>query len=289
MTRMLSVSHLLANGFKEVGCWTAFEQRLSPPAALPTRRGVYAFAIGRQVFYVGLASRSLKQRLGFYARPGVTQRTNQRLNEMIRNEIANGSEVRVLMAQPADTYWNGFRISGPEGLEAALIEDFDLPWNVRGSSTPPQVTTSNAAPDGAGRRAHGSVPTAVTEFVAKNPGCTELQIARGVFGRTAVQPQANSYCRKLVERGVLERLPTRPFTYLIKDPVTTTERTTAGRPSPLVGSSEHFTTGWTPERLQTLSSMWEEGHTPSEIADALGGVSRNAVIGRAHRMGLRIS
>lgn len=32
--------------------------------------------------------------------------------------------------------------------------------------------------------------------------------------------------------------------------------------------------------------MWEEGKTASEIAKALGGLSRNAVIGKAHRLGL---
>jgi len=47
------------------------------------------------------------------------------------------------------------------------------------------------------------------------------------------------------------------------------------------------TTGWTNERLETLTKMWESGSTASEIADALGGVSRNAVIGKAHRLGLK--
>jgi len=40
---------------------------------------------------------------------------------------------------------------------------------------------------------------------------------------------------------------------------------------------------WTEERIDRLKSMWAEGATASEIADKLGGVSRNAVIGKAHR------
>jgi GcrA cell cycle regulator len=43
---------------------------------------------------------------------------------------------------------------------------------------------------------------------------------------------------------------------------------------------------WTEERIERLKSMWTEGATASQIADELGGVSRNAVIGKAHRLGL---
>jgi GcrA cell cycle regulator len=45
--------------------------------------------------------------------------------------------------------------------------------------------------------------------------------------------------------------------------------------------------GWTDERIATLKKMWEGGSTASEIAAELGGVSRNAVIGKAHRLGLK--
>ena len=44
---------------------------------------------------------------------------------------------------------------------------------------------------------------------------------------------------------------------------------------------------WSEERIDTLKTMWEAGQTASQIAEALGGVSRNAVIGKAHRLGLQ--
>jgi len=44
---------------------------------------------------------------------------------------------------------------------------------------------------------------------------------------------------------------------------------------------------WTDERIATLTKMWESGATASQIAEELGGVSRNAVIGKAHRLGLK--
>ena len=43
---------------------------------------------------------------------------------------------------------------------------------------------------------------------------------------------------------------------------------------------------WTDERIDRLKAMWTEGATASQIAEDLGGVSRNAVIGKAHRLGL---
>ncbi len=44
---------------------------------------------------------------------------------------------------------------------------------------------------------------------------------------------------------------------------------------------------WTDERIERLKELWSNGMTASQIADELGGVSRNAVIGKAHRLGLQ--
>lgn len=44
---------------------------------------------------------------------------------------------------------------------------------------------------------------------------------------------------------------------------------------------------WTDERIERLKEFWTKGMTASQIADELGGVSRNAVIGKAHRLGLQ--
>ena len=44
---------------------------------------------------------------------------------------------------------------------------------------------------------------------------------------------------------------------------------------------------WTDERIDRLKELWSRGMTASQIADELGAVSRNAVIGKAHRLGLQ--
>jgi GcrA cell cycle regulator len=43
---------------------------------------------------------------------------------------------------------------------------------------------------------------------------------------------------------------------------------------------------WTDERVELLARLWSEGFSASQIAAQLGGVTRNAVIGKVHRLGL---
>ncbi|MGY2046774.1 GcrA family cell cycle regulator [Methylobacterium sp. JK268] len=43
---------------------------------------------------------------------------------------------------------------------------------------------------------------------------------------------------------------------------------------------------WTKERVELLKRLWGEGRSASQIAAEIGGVSRNAVIGKVHRLGL---
>lgn len=43
---------------------------------------------------------------------------------------------------------------------------------------------------------------------------------------------------------------------------------------------------WTEERVETLKKLWADGLSASQIAKQLGGVTRNAVIGKVHRLGL---
>ena len=43
---------------------------------------------------------------------------------------------------------------------------------------------------------------------------------------------------------------------------------------------------WTDERVETLKKLWADGLSASQIATELGGITRNAVIGKVHRLGL---
>ena len=41
---------------------------------------------------------------------------------------------------------------------------------------------------------------------------------------------------------------------------------------------------WTDEKVEKLKKLWTKGHTASQIAEVLGDTTRNAVIGKAHRL-----
>ena len=43
---------------------------------------------------------------------------------------------------------------------------------------------------------------------------------------------------------------------------------------------------WTEEKVKILRDLWGKGKTASQIAEIIGGISRNAVIGKAHRLNL---
>ena len=43
---------------------------------------------------------------------------------------------------------------------------------------------------------------------------------------------------------------------------------------------------WTDEKVEKLKELWGKGNTASQIAEIIGGITRNAVIGKAHRLNL---
>lgn len=216
---VLTTTTLTRGGFEEIGCWSLNEMgKLYLSIEIPRRPGVYAFAIHEVVQYVGLASVSVNQRLGFYRRPGPTQRTNIRLNGIITDEIKKGAAVQIFLAFPPDFEWHGFRVSGAEGLEAGLIAAFDLPWNMSGArlSGTAGVDKSPQLPSTKGDTAGGRV----LELVKRRPGMTELELAKSLYGPSAVQQRVNQECRKLLNGGLITRRgrggSADPFTYYPK-------------------------------------------------------------------------
>ena len=128
----LMTERLLAGGFTLAGDITLSDGCLIRPS-LPKCPGVYAYAWSGQVHCIGVATRSLAQRLYGYCRPGPTQGTNQRMNTFFLERLGTGERIEIYCATPPNLSWNGFQISGPVGLEAGLIAEFDLPLNLRGN------------------------------------------------------------------------------------------------------------------------------------------------------------
>lgn len=133
MKPALTVDRLLAGGFTKAGRWRVGQDGRLEIMDVPARSGVYAFAIDGVAQYVGVAANSLAKRIRFYARPGATQKTSIRLNLKIIELCQQGTEIEMLMTFPDDLEWGGFVVKGAEGLEAGIIADFGLPWNIRGA------------------------------------------------------------------------------------------------------------------------------------------------------------
>lgn len=168
MKPVLTVEALKSGGFVDAGCWRLDVDGILEIMDMPAKPGVYAFVIDGIAQYVGIASKSLTQRIRFYARPGATQRTSQRLNRTITDLCGSGARVDVLIAFPSDFEWGGFTVKGPEGLEAGIISTFDLPWNIRGAGA--RKPTSGPRPrTGSVRQASELAPdTGGTFFVYEN-------------------------------------------------------------------------------------------------------------------------
>jgi hypothetical protein len=194
----LTVQKLVRAGFQQVGCWELnTEQKLTLRIELPARAGVYAFAMDGVVQYVGLASKSLHQRIGHYRMPGPSQTTNIRLNDLICGKIEQGAVVEILIGHPPDHDWRGLKIRGSEGLEAGLIAEFELPWNVKGAAKKAELNPKS--------RGQSNSTSRILNIVRRRPGMTELEIARAMYGPSAVQQQVNADCRLLVDLRLVER------------------------------------------------------------------------------------
>lgn len=129
----LTVGALMAGGFKLACRWTLVDGVLILSEPLPKVRGVYAFVKDGAALYVGLATMGLAKRIYFYGKPGITQRTSQRLNGLLKAELLAGAQIEIYIAAPPNLSWNGLPVSGDAGLELGLIETYSTPWNMRGA------------------------------------------------------------------------------------------------------------------------------------------------------------
>jgi hypothetical protein len=128
----LSTDILLKGGFTLAARWQlAPDGRPQLDEMLPEDIGVYAFAFGGRVLYVGVATMGLRKRIYFYSKPGRSQRTSQRIHELIKRDLSSGREIEVYIALPPDSSWNGLPIHGSAGLELGLIRKYALAWNMR--------------------------------------------------------------------------------------------------------------------------------------------------------------
>lgn len=129
----LSATTLIEAGFHSCGHW-----ELKPGGGIhfigdiPKDPGAYGHAVDGMVMYIGVATMGLKKRIRFYGKPGSTQRTSLRVNDLIAKELAKNRRVELLVVVPGATDWNGLPVDLASGLEHGLIRRYLPPWNKRG-------------------------------------------------------------------------------------------------------------------------------------------------------------
>jgi hypothetical protein len=132
----LKSTELVDCGFVHSSRWLlTIDGQLVLESPMPKNVGVYAFAIAGTVVYVGVATIGLAKRLYFYARPGPTQKTSQRLNAKMKEVLQEMDCIEILTASPEDFLWNGLPVHGSAGLELGLIKKYALPWNLRSAKS----------------------------------------------------------------------------------------------------------------------------------------------------------
>jgi hypothetical protein len=125
---------LLRAGFQFIGEWTqAAGSAIRLEANAPAKPGVYAFVVDDAVAYVGLTNNGLKTRFDQYRRGHAGQRTSARVNGLIAKALAEGRQIKVLVATPDSLEWNGLPVNTAAGLEAALIQKIRPAWNITGA------------------------------------------------------------------------------------------------------------------------------------------------------------
>ena len=136
MLENLSPLERLENmGFREVGEWSVELGKIKFAFidAASARNVLYAFISQDNVMYIGKTVQTLKQRMGGYKNPALTQSTNIKGNKLI-SEILLSNYPVAIYALPDNglLFYGGFHINLAAGLEDNLIKALNPPWNRTG-------------------------------------------------------------------------------------------------------------------------------------------------------------
>lgn len=131
----VAIELLIDAGFTLLGSWKAAQTGIALSTKAPKDPGVYAFVVKGMIKYIGLTKRGFHRRMYNYQKPGATQSTSIRINQVIAEHIASGEPVEIYLAVPPALQWNGLPIHSAAGLEAGLIDMIQPPWNKMGISS----------------------------------------------------------------------------------------------------------------------------------------------------------
>lgn len=98
---------------------------------MPLTSGLYASVLNEQVVYIGIAANLQRRIVGGHCRALPTSKLHY-VAAQLHRALRTGGRVRVMIATPRPRSWKGIPVDTALGLEPALIEQAQPPWNVLG-------------------------------------------------------------------------------------------------------------------------------------------------------------
>lgn len=128
-------SWLIEVGFRQVGEWRLQngKPQYSLSAEATSYNILYSFVSGDDARYIGKTTIALRDRMYQYQNPGPSQRTNIRVNGLLKGALSRGALVHIY-ALPDDgsMQYHGFHLNLAAGLEDSLIAELKPEWNKAG-------------------------------------------------------------------------------------------------------------------------------------------------------------
>lgn len=132
------MQRLIDIGFQSVGRWMLKENDLCFELDTPiaSTNVLYAFVSNDTILYIGKTTRTLRNRMRGYERPGRTQLTNLRNHANLKALLAQASLVEIYaLPDHGLLQYGAFQINLAAGLEDSLIKTMKPVWNNRCNDT----------------------------------------------------------------------------------------------------------------------------------------------------------
>lgn len=131
------MNRLINSGFINVGHWTLNNNKIQYhlTSHQKTQNVLYGFVSNRVIMYIGKTTMQLTRRMYGYQNPGLSQRTNIRVNDKIRILLTNKQPLDILiLVDNGLLKHSDFRINLAAGLEDTLISEIKPDWNFSGKN-----------------------------------------------------------------------------------------------------------------------------------------------------------
>ena len=127
------MQRLIDIGFEQVGKWYLKDDKIAFDVTSSGKTNIlYAYIIDYEVMYVGVSSRTLKERLTNYKNADVSQKTNWRINNTIRNSLMAGKQVLIYeYSHDSNINIGEFKVDISAGLEQSIIQIINPQWNIQ--------------------------------------------------------------------------------------------------------------------------------------------------------------